>query len=175
MPRSARLSSVPTSASRPKPATCLIRGYGVNHAPQIHLFRTGSAAPRAQHDHRIHFRRRPPLPLHDARRLWRARPRRRCPHSATGSVRRWRSRGSCRRRISQTVGGEIHDAGGRQTIWRRRVCLQRAAHRARFCQLPQLSETGRVSFQLCTRGDISTLRGHETAIFQKRGLCDSFL
>ena len=36
---------------------------------------------------------------------------------------------------------------------------QRAAHRARFCQQLQLSETGRVSFQLCARGDISTLRG----------------
>jgi hypothetical protein len=78
----------------------------------------------------------------------------------SSSARRWRSRGSCRRRIRRTVGGAIHDAGGRRTIWRRRVCRQRAAHRARFCQQLLLSETGRVSFQLCTRGDISTLRGH---------------
>src|ERR1700732_98259 len=38
-------------------------------APESHLFRTGRAAPRAQHDHRIHLRGRPPLPLHDAHRL----------------------------------------------------------------------------------------------------------
>jgi hypothetical protein len=91
----------------------------------------------------------------------RSRRRRPARSSRTsGSARRWRSRGSCRRRIRRTVGGAIHDAGGRQTIWRRRVCRQRAAHRTRFCQQLQLSETGRVSFQLCTRGDISTLRGH---------------
>src|ERR1700693_6319963 len=45
-------------------------------APQSHLFRTGPAAPRAQHHHRIDVRGRPPLPLHDARRLRPARPRR---------------------------------------------------------------------------------------------------
>jgi hypothetical protein len=39
-----------------------------------------------------------------------------------------------RRRIRQTVGGAIHDASGRQTTWRHRVCRQRAAHRARFWQ-----------------------------------------
>ena len=32
--------------------------------------RTGPAAPRAQHHHRVDVRRRPPLPLHDARRTW---------------------------------------------------------------------------------------------------------
>src|SRR6516162_515659 len=45
-------------------------------APESHLFRAGPAAPCPQHRHRIHVRGRPPLPLHDARRLWRARSRR---------------------------------------------------------------------------------------------------
>jgi hypothetical protein len=44
--------------------------------PQSHLFRAGPAAPGAQHHHRVDVRCRPPLPLHDARRLWPARPRR---------------------------------------------------------------------------------------------------
>ena len=62
--------------------------------------------------------------------------------------------------IHRTVGGAIpttpattEQSGGT------RVCRQRAAHRARFWQL-QPSEAGRVSFQLCTADDISTLRGH---------------
>ena len=32
--------------------------------------------------------------------------------------------------IRQTVGGAIHDASGRQTIWRHRVCRQRDARHA---------------------------------------------
>jgi hypothetical protein len=50
----------------------------------------------------------------------------------SGSARRWRLRGSCRRRIRQTAGGAIHDACVRQTIWRHRVCRQRAVRRTRF-------------------------------------------
>lgn len=53
--------------------------------------------------------------------------------------------------------GPIHGVSGRQTIWRHRACRQRAVRRARFWPL-QPSETGRVSFQLCTAGDISILR-----------------
>jgi hypothetical protein len=45
-------------------------------APESHLFRTGRAAPRAQHDHRIHLRGRPPFPPHDAHRPRPARSRR---------------------------------------------------------------------------------------------------
>jgi len=37
--------------------------------PESHLFRAGSTAPCPQQRHRIHLRGRPPLPLHDARRL----------------------------------------------------------------------------------------------------------
>jgi putative transposase len=51
-----------------------------------------------------------------------------CGHSFSAS--------SIRRRIRRSVGGAIHDASGRQTTWRRRVCRQRAVHRARFW--PQL-------------------------------------
>ena len=54
----------------------------------------------------------------------------------------------------------IHDASVHRIIWKHRVCRQRPAHRAKFWQQLQPSETGRVSFQLCTPGDISTLRGH---------------
>jgi hypothetical protein len=43
---------------------------------KVTYFKTGPAAPRAQHHHRVDVRGRPPLPLHDARRLWRARSRR---------------------------------------------------------------------------------------------------
>src|SRR6266478_7511846 len=43
-------------------------------APESHLFRTGPATPRAQHHHRVDVRGRPPLQLHDARRLRPARP-----------------------------------------------------------------------------------------------------
>ena len=43
--------------------------------------------------------------------------------------------------IRRTVGGAIHDAGGRQTIWRRRVCRQRAAPRAKFWRQMQPNET----------------------------------
>jgi hypothetical protein len=43
-------------------------------APQSHLFRTGPAAPDAQHRHRVDVRGRPPLPLHDPRRLHRLDP-----------------------------------------------------------------------------------------------------
>jgi len=75
----------------------------------------------------------------------------------SGSAQRWRSRASCKRRIRQTVGGAIHDASGHRTIWRHRVCRQRAAHRATFWLL-QPSEASRVSFQLCTADYISTLR-----------------
>jgi len=57
------------------------------------------------------------------------------------------------------VGGAIHDASDHRTIWRHRACRQRAAHRARFWQLQPI-EAGRVSFQLCTADDISTLRRH---------------
>jgi hypothetical protein len=53
----------------------------------------------------------------------------------------WRSCGSGRRRIRQTVGGLIHAASGRRTIWRHRVCRQRAVHRARLWQLLRPSET----------------------------------
>src|SRR5215470_3606463 len=38
-------------------------------APQSHLFRSGRAAPGAQHHHRVDVRGRQPLSLHDARRL----------------------------------------------------------------------------------------------------------
>src|SRR3954470_6588855 len=50
----------------------------------------------------------------------------------SGSARRWHSRASCKLHIRRTVGGAIHDAGGRQTIWRRQVCRQRGVHRAKF-------------------------------------------
>jgi len=64
---------------------------------KVTYFRTGPAAPRAQHDHRVDLRGRPPLPLHDARRLWRTRSRRvsgRYP--ATAPPYAERRRGACR-------------------------------------------------------------------------------
>ena len=48
----------------------------------------------------------------------------------SSSAQRWHSCGSCRHRIRQTVGGAIHDASGRQTIWKHRVCRQRDARHA---------------------------------------------
>ncbi len=51
-------------------------------APESHLFRTGAAASGPQHYHRVDVRGRPPLPLHDARRLRPARPRRGDPAGA---------------------------------------------------------------------------------------------
>ena len=41
-------------------------------------------APGAQHHHRVDVRSRPPLPLHDARQLWAARPRRGDPVGPRG-------------------------------------------------------------------------------------------
>ena len=43
---------------------------------KVTYFEPVAAAPRPQHRHRIHLRGRPPLPLHDARRLRPARSRR---------------------------------------------------------------------------------------------------
>jgi hypothetical protein len=46
------------------------------------------------------------------------------------------------------VGRPIHDASDHRRIRRHRACRRRVAHR------------GRVSFELCTADDISTIRGH---------------
>ena len=62
----------------------------------------------------------------------------------SGSPRNFSRNGG--RRIRQTVNRAIHDASGRQTIWRRRVCRQRAVRRAGFWQQLQLNETGRCHF-----------------------------
>ncbi len=71
-------------------------------APESHLFRTGRAAPRAQHDHRIHLRGRPPIPLHDAHRLRRTRSRRGDP---AGTRRMAPAHGSCPPNLVPTFGG----------------------------------------------------------------------
>ena len=58
------------------------RGPPPQPAPESHLLRAGPAAPRSQHYYRINFRRRSPLPLHDAGRLWPARSPARHPAGA---------------------------------------------------------------------------------------------
>src|ERR1700720_3422459 len=75
-------------------------GISPTGAAESHLLRTRSAAPRAQHDHRIHLRGRPPFPLHDAHRLRPARSRRGDP----AGTREWRACPSASTRRSWRAG-----------------------------------------------------------------------
>jgi PEP-CTERM motif len=70
----------------PEPGTAALLGIALAVAllfrKRLDLVPGAGILRRSQRRHRGHFRCRSPLPLHDARRLWPARPRRRDPASA---------------------------------------------------------------------------------------------
>ena len=64
----------------------------------------------------------------------------------SGSVPYWHSYASSKPHIHRTVAGAILDAGGRQTIWRRQVCRQRAVNRSSLRPPLPPSEPNRCHF-----------------------------